>query len=78
MANINSPFIVRSFWLEIKLVRPHSLLNIAHYISVVNLENPYSDNSSSVQIILKIEVTFLSRYFHLIVREMCVVVFCIV
>ena len=36
MLNINSPFIVRRFWIEIKWVHPHYLLNIADYISVIS------------------------------------------
>ena len=36
MVNINSPFIVRRFWIEIKWVHPHYLLNIADYISVIS------------------------------------------
>jgi len=39
-------------------------------MSLVNLENSYSNNTciSSVQIILKTEVTFLSSYFQWYVK----------
>jgi hypothetical protein len=47
MVNINSSFIVRSFWLEIKWAHPHFRLNITDHNSVAGRPGPVAARSKA-------------------------------